>query len=88
MHIQNFILENGIISRDKLREVVKANEAGDLEKVEHLIGIKKSKQSNFSVLRVVSKNGSMYFQKNGIQKLSPLERTELKKFLENTIKEI
>ena len=43
------ILENGIISRDKLREVVKANEAGDLEKVEHLIGIKKSKQSNFSV---------------------------------------
>ena len=88
LHIQNFILENGIISRDKLREVVKANEAGDLEKVEHLIGIKKSKQSNFSVLRVISKNGSMYFQKNGIQKLSPLERTELKKFLENTIKEI
>jgi ParB family transcriptional regulator, chromosome partitioning protein len=88
LYIQTFIIEQGIVSRDKLREVVKANEEGAIQKIEHIIGIKKTKQSNFSVLRVISKDGLMRFQKKGIQKLSITEKIELKKYLTNVIGEI
>lgn len=87
-YIQNFIIEQGIVSRDKLREVVKANEEGDIQKVEHIIGMKKTSMSNFSVLRVTSKNGSLFCQKQGIKKLSQDEKAELKKYLAEVLDEM
>lgn len=86
--IQQAVLKNRINSRDKLRDLVKANEQKDIKKMESISGISKVSQSSFSVLRVFSKLGKMQFQESGIKKISKSDSEELKNYLTNLIKKL
>jgi len=86
--IKNHIIQNKILSREKLREVLKANDKGDIDRVKKIIGMTSASKINFSILRITSSNGQMKFQERGIQKLSVTERQELKLYLTKIIKKI
>jgi ParB family chromosome partitioning protein len=86
--IKNYIIDNKIYARDKLRSVVKACSSGNLEKAKKILGITSVNKVNFSILRITSSDGSMTFQEKGIQKLSPQEKTVLKNYLTKIINDI
>lgn len=86
--IKNYIINNKVYARDKLRSVVKACNSGHLEKAKRILGITPVSKVNFSVLRITSSNGDMKFQEKGIQKLSLQEKAILKNYLTKIINEI
>ena len=86
--VQKFIIENKIISRDKLRSVLKAHSGGDKESVARIIGMQVSKKNNFSILRIAFENGFIKFQEGGIKQLSTSEKLEVKNLLLNLIQRI
>ena len=86
--IKNYIINNKVYARDKLRSVVKACNSGHLEKAKRILGITPVNKVNFSVLRITSSNGDMKFQEKGIQKLSLQEKAILKNYLTKIINEI
>lgn len=79
--VHKIILQNKIFSRDKLRSIVKAHEINDHEKVKEILGITSIKNSNYSILRIISKQGSIQIQEKGLKKLSFNEKKELKEYL-------
>jgi len=79
--IQNHILSHKITAREKLRDIVKAHEAKDYEKMNFILGLSKRQQSNFSILRVSMQKGRMVFQDSGIQKLSDYDKKNLQQYL-------
>ncbi len=86
--IQNFIIENKILSRDKLREALKAHDKRDIELVKRIIGMSVAHRVNFSVLRVTFSHGQMKFQGRGVQKLSISAKHELKAYLTKVIEDM
>lgn len=88
LEIKNHIIQNKILSRDKLREVLKAHDNGDIDRIKKIIGMASTPKINFSVLRITYSNGQMKFQERGIQKLSADEKQELKLYLTKIIKTV
>lgn len=86
--IQRFIIENKVLSRDKLRGAVKAHENKDIELVKKIIGMNVRQRLNFSILRIITSQGQMKVQEKGIQKLSNLEKEKLKICLTKIIEKI
>ncbi len=86
--IQKYITENKILSRDKLREAVRAYDKGDIDQVKRIIGMEVNPRVNFSVLRITSIQGQMQFQEKGIKKLSAQEKELLKTYLSKIISNI
>lgn len=86
--IQKYIIENKIISRDKLRQISKANINGEKSKIQKILGIEKIPSKNFSVLRITSIQGQMKFQEKGIQQLSISKKEELKNYLSQLLKKL
>lgn len=86
--MQKFIIDNKVLSRDKLREAVKAHKKDDIELAKRIIGMNTAPRVNFSVLRVTFTQGQITFQDKGIQKLSLPERQYLKDYLLKIIKKL
>lgn len=86
--IQSHIINNNISSRDKLREIVSAYEANDMNKIKSLLGLAKKAQESFSILRIISTKGEMKFQEAGVYKLSKNDRRKLKEYLYNLANKI
>jgi ParB family chromosome partitioning protein len=86
--IQKHIIESKIFSRDKLRQIIKANSKGETNKINRILGIETTPIGNFSVLRIISAQGKMQFQDKGMNKLSSLQKEELKKYLSALINKI
>lgn len=68
--IKEQIIKKDITSRDKLRSIAKANDEGDNNKIESLIGKTSRQQKNFSILRIMSSEGNIKVQNSGLNKLS------------------
>lgn len=81
LEIQQYIIDNKITSRDKLRDAVRAYEKNDIDLVKKIIGMTQAQRLNFSVLRISSFQGAIKFQERGIQKLSSSEKEKLKEYL-------
>lgn len=81
--VRKYIIEHNIISRDKLREILKAHSSNDNERIRKILGIggTQNYRGNFSVLRVSFNGGTLETQEKGIKKLTELERFDLKKYL-------
>ena len=86
--VQKFIIENKIISRDKLRSVLKAHNIGDKESIARIIGMQITRKNNFSILRIACENGVIKFQEGGIKQLSTSKKLEVKNLLLNLIQRI
>lgn len=86
--VQQFVIANKIVSRDKLRAAVRANEKEDIELVKKVIGMNTGEKVNFSVLRITLSHGQLNFQEKGIQKLSISEKLKLKAYLTKIIENI
>jgi ParB family chromosome partitioning protein len=79
--IKEYAIRKNIISRDKLRNLVNANENNDIEKMRSLIGISSSAHRNFSILRILFSEGEIKIQDSGIIKLPKKEKKILRDHL-------
>lgn len=82
------VIENGLISREKLRIIIKAHENNDVEKIRNLLGFNTREQKNFSILRISLSEGVIKIQKSGLSKLSRDAKKDVKAKLLALIKEI
>lgn len=80
-YVQKFIIDNKISAREKLREISKACENNDREKIDSILGITKKNYSNFSILRIRLNKNNMVFQTSGVKKLDNADKRKLKNFL-------
>ena len=82
------LISNNIVSRDKLRNLVKANNNHDIDKMRIIVGLDKIQHKNFSIIRVFSSEGTIKVQNTGISKLSKANKKILKHTLSKIIEEI
>ena len=81
-------VEKNISSRDKLRSILKAYEENDIKKMKSLVGLTSRQHKNFSVLRVLSSEGTIKIQDSGLAKLSNESRKIVKEQLQKLIHQI
>jgi ParB family chromosome partitioning protein len=78
--IQDHIIRHNITGRDKLRELIKASSAGK--------AMPSASIKNISVLRISSTSEGLRYQDKGLNKLSDLEKSELRAYLESILEKI
>ncbi|AVP87931.1 Putative chromosome segregation DNA-binding protein [Candidatus Phycorickettsia trachydisci] len=86
--IKLHLIEKNISSREKLRDISKAYEKGDIEKINSLVGVPNRKHKNFSILRIMSSEGEIKIQNVGLKNLSIEARKKVKNQLQKLIQQI
>jgi ParB family chromosome partitioning protein len=86
--IKTYAIQKNIISRDKLRSLLKANKSNNIEEMRSLVGLGVYKNRSFSVLRISSLEGEIKIQDLGITKLTPKTKEIVKKHLKKIITQI
>jgi ParB family chromosome partitioning protein len=86
--IQSQIIEKNISSRDKLRNILKAYEEGDNEKLISLVGLTERRYKNFSIVRILSSEGEIKVQNSGLARLSKNLKKHVKDQLQRLIQQI
>ena len=86
--IKEYAVKKNIISRDKLRNLIKANESNNIEKMRSLIGLVLSVNKNFSILRILSSEGKIRIQDSGLTKLTIKEKKMVRDHLRRLANEI
>lgn len=86
--IQQKILDNKIISRDKLRNILKSYEDNNISKTNELIGTNSIVKDKISLLRVSIEEGKLKVQNKGLSNLAMFEKNELKKILLKLIEQL
>lgn len=84
IEIQDYLIKNGIKSRDLLRKIAKIS--SNEKEVKKLLGISGEKQKSFSVIRVLHLDNKLNIQSKGIKKLTAKEKECLKEELGKIIK--
>lgn len=87
-NIKLHVIEKNILSRDKLRNILKAYEDNDFKKMESLVGLIGHQHKNFSVLRILSSEGEIKVQDSGVARLSIETRKVVKSQLQRIIQQI
>ncbi len=88
LDVQKYIIENKIVSREKLRQIVKASVEGNKTKIKKILGLDKIEKKDFSILRIICSQGKIKLQQKGIDQLSKEQKSELRTQLSNLIKNI
>ena len=82
--IKTYAIQNNIISRDKLRKLLKANDNNNVEKMRSIVGLSTCRNKSFSVLRILSSEGEIKIQDSGLAKIP----VETKKIVKNHLKRL